>query len=50
MVGIETLAVPGADLTLPSTVDADGLTKGAPKYAQIGPHCASQLLSAAIDP
>ena len=48
--GVETLAVPGADVTLPSTVDADGLTKGAPKYAQVGPDCASRLLGAAIDP
>ena len=46
---METLAVPGADSSLPPTVDADGMTKGAHKYAQIGENAASCFLASALE-
>ena len=50
MVTMEALSIPGAESLLPATVDADGHTKGAAKYAQVGGNAASALLSAAMEP
>lgn len=47
---MEALSIPGAESLLPATVDADGHTKGAAKYAQVGGNAASALLSAAMEP